>query len=116
VALIINRHDRHHHHGPREIEWALGVPVAAVVPHDHRHTQRALTAQRPLVTGGGRASQVLLDLAQRAHGGDIVLPPEPGTRQRKGPLGRILELRPRRSKGMRAGERIADGDYVADLS
>ncbi len=78
VALILNRHDRRYHHGRIEIEWALGVPTPAVIPFDHGSMQRALGAQRPLVLDGrSRAGRALLDLAERVHGGDIVLPPEP---------------------------------------
>jgi Flp pilus assembly CpaE family ATPase len=83
VALVINRHDRRYHHGRREIEWALGAPAAAVVPYDHRGVQRALAAQRPLVMERRtRAGRALLDLAARAHGGRVVLPPEPGANER----------------------------------
>lgn len=78
LALILNRHDRRYHHGRADIEWALGVPAAAVIPHDHRAVQRALAAQRPLVLEArSRAGRAVLDLAERVHGGSIVLPPEP---------------------------------------
>lgn len=78
LALILNRHDRRYHHGRAEIEWALGVPAAAVIPYDHRAAQRALLAQRPLVLErGSRAARPLRDLAARVHGGRVTLPPEP---------------------------------------
>lgn len=78
VALILNRHDRRYHHGRGEIEWALGTPTAVMVPFDHGGVQRALAAQRPVVLDErSRAGRALLDLAERVHGGGIVLPPEP---------------------------------------
>lgn len=77
VALVINRHDRRHHYTQAEIEWVLKTPTAAVIPHDYHAAQRALADQMPLVLDrGGRAQRVLLDLAGRIHGGQIILPPE----------------------------------------
>jgi MinD-like ATPase involved in chromosome partitioning or flagellar assembly len=78
VALVVNRWDPCFHHGRSEIEWALELPVAAIVPHDHRAAQDALAAQRPLVLARrSRAASALLDLAGRLHAGEIVLPAEP---------------------------------------
>jgi MinD-like ATPase involved in chromosome partitioning or flagellar assembly len=78
IALIVNRHDHRYHHGRAEIDWALGVPTAAVLPWDHSGAQRALAAQRPVVLNGpSRLGRGLLALADRVHGGKIVLPPEP---------------------------------------
>jgi MinD-like ATPase involved in chromosome partitioning or flagellar assembly len=78
LALVINRHDRRYHHGRAEIEWALGVPSAAVLPWDHAGAQQALAAQRPIVLNGpSRLGRGLLELANRVHGGKVVLPPEP---------------------------------------
>jgi Flp pilus assembly CpaE family ATPase len=75
VALIINRHDRRHGHSRTEIEWALNLPVGALVPYDQGGLQRALRDQRPLVLDGrSRAARALLDLAERVHGGSIELP------------------------------------------
>lgn len=83
VALTINRHDRRYHHGRGEIEWALGVPTAAVLPYDHGGAQRALMTQRPVVLNGrSRLGRALLDLAERVYGGRIVLPPEPASNGR----------------------------------
>lgn len=77
VGLILNRYDPRYHHGRSEIEWALEVPVAAVIPQDHRAAERALADQRPLVLNGkSRAAKAFLDLAARVHGGKILLPPE----------------------------------------
>jgi MinD-like ATPase involved in chromosome partitioning or flagellar assembly len=68
ISLIVNRHDRHHHHGRSEIEWALGLPTTAVIPFDHAGVQRALIAQRPVVFDRrSRAGKALLELATRIH-------------------------------------------------
>ncbi len=78
LALVINRYDARSHHPRAEIEWALGTPIAAIIPFDHRAAERALAAQRPLVLEGrGRAARALLELAERVHGGSIALPPDP---------------------------------------
>lgn len=118
TALIVNCHDRRYHHDRAEIEWALGVPTAAVIPHDHRAVQRALMAQRPLVLDRrSRAARALLDLAERVHGGSIALPPEPGTNGRARwrnwvPAVRIPWPRPGgAARSLEKGE--LDGDYVA---
>ena len=75
VSLIVNRHDSRHHHSRSEIEWHLGVPIAAVIPFDHAATERAITDQSPLVLdGSSRAARAILDLAERLHAGHIHLP------------------------------------------
>ncbi len=85
VALVVNRHDRRHHHGRGEIEWALGLSATAMVPYDHGGTERAIAAQRPAVLDArSRAGQALLDLARRIDGGQLVLPPEPEAGRRSG--------------------------------
>ncbi|MHB1131022.1 MAG: hypothetical protein ACYC4L_01400, partial [Chloroflexota bacterium] len=117
LALIVNGHDRHFHHGRAEIEWALGIPAAAVVPHDHAAAQRALAAQRPLVLEGrGRAARALLDLAERVHGDRVLLPPEEargGMRlfERLPLLGRAFGLRQPHGNGRKGvpGGRHATG-------
>ncbi|HET7772106.1 MAG TPA: hypothetical protein VFN74_25260 [Chloroflexota bacterium] len=77
LALVLNRHDRRHHHGRAEIEWNLGVPAAAVVPFDQAGAQRTLAGARPLVLDDrSRAGRALLELAGRLHGGQLLLPPE----------------------------------------
>jgi len=83
-ALIVNHHDRRHGHSRTEIEWALNLPVAALVPNDHGGLQRALRDQRPLVLDNrSRAARALLDLAGRVYGGSIELPVEQTGRGRK---------------------------------
>jgi hypothetical protein len=53
------------------------------VPYDNPGVQKALAAQRPLVHGRGPAARALLDLAERVHGGELVLPPEPAKQGRR---------------------------------
>ena len=77
VAVIVNRHSRRLHHSQSEIEWALGLATAAMIPNDHVAVQSAVSAQRPLILGGrGSAARSLLDLAERIHGGTVSLPPD----------------------------------------
>jgi MinD-like ATPase involved in chromosome partitioning or flagellar assembly len=117
VALILNRHDRRYHHGRSEIEWALGVPAAAVIPFDHGSMQRALGAQRPLVLDGrSRAGRALLDLAERVHGGEVVLPPEPTADARPRWRRWLAQVRlpwPRRVGVVAPTKEAAYGDDVA---
>ena len=75
VHLVINRHDRRHHHRIPEIEWALGLPATAVIPFDYPHVQRALAAQQPLVHDRrSRVGRALRDLAAHIHRGRVVAP------------------------------------------
>lgn len=90
IALVINRYDRHVHHPRVEIEWTLGHPIAAIIPEDPGHVQRALLAQCPVVLDRrSRAGRSLLDLAERVHGGRIALPPEGTAKRRQNWLGRL---------------------------
>lgn len=90
VSIIVNRHDRRHSHSRTEIEWALSVPVAALVPYDHAALQRALRDQRPLVLDNrSRSARALLDLAERVHGGSLELPAEPAKSGSRRWLGRV---------------------------
>jgi MinD-like ATPase involved in chromosome partitioning or flagellar assembly len=85
LALVVNRYDRRYHYRRSEIEWALGVGAAAVVPFDHAGAERALAAQRPLVLDGrSRAARAVMELADRLHGGSVLLPPEPAADARAG--------------------------------
>jgi Flp pilus assembly CpaE family ATPase len=86
AALLLNRFDRRYHHGRGEIEWTLGVPVGAVIPEDHASAQRAHAMQQPLILDRrSRAGRALLELAERIHGGRIVLPPESPKSPRRWP-------------------------------
>ncbi|HVA85559.1 MAG TPA: hypothetical protein VNF73_04465 [Candidatus Saccharimonadales bacterium] len=111
LALVINRHDRRFHHRRSEIEWALGLPAAAVIPHDQSGIQRALQAQRPVVLDRrSRAGRALLDLAERLHGDRLRLPPEPAPARRlrwprwKPRLPLALPVFARRVRGKQKGE------------
>jgi MinD-like ATPase involved in chromosome partitioning or flagellar assembly len=88
TSLVVNHYDRRRHHRRGEIEWALGVPASAVVPHDHGRVQQALGELRPVVLDQrSAAGRALLDFAERAFGGRLTLPPEPsanGTRRATG--------------------------------
>lgn len=117
VALVINRHDPRYHHPPREIAWALGQPLAALIPNDSAAAQTALLRQQPLVYDRrGRASRSLLDLARRVHGGTIVLPPEPAPAPRVGLLRRIASTRFRRPFGRTASPSGTGGWDEPDLA
>lgn len=77
LALLINGYDRRYHHTRAEIEWALGLLTAAIIPYDHGNVQHALAAQHPLILERrSRAGRALVDLAERVHGGTILLPSE----------------------------------------
>jgi MinD-like ATPase involved in chromosome partitioning or flagellar assembly len=99
VALVVNRHDPRFHHGRTEIEWALGASTACVVPYDHLGVQRALAAQKPALMGRSSAGKALLDLAERIHGGKVVLAPEPERADRRR-WPRLPSLGARRSAGV----------------
>lgn len=95
LALVINRHDRRYHQRRGEIEWALGQPIVAVIPHDHGAVQRALQRQRPVVLDRrSQAGRALLDLAERVHGERLALPPEPSSGHRPPWLGWLPRLHP----------------------
>jgi septum formation inhibitor-activating ATPase MinD len=84
TALVINRYNRRQHSSRNEIEKALRLPLAAMVPDDVHHAQAAIQAQEPLVLRRrSRAGRALLSLAERLHGGDILLPPEPEAERRR---------------------------------
>jgi len=75
TSLVLNRHDPRHHHAREEIEWHLGLPAVAVVPHDHAGMQRAIADQRPVVLDpSSRAGRALIELAERVHHGRLRLP------------------------------------------
>ncbi len=80
ICLVVYGYDRSRKSGqypPTDIEAELGLPVVAVLPYDHVAEQRALSAQQPLVYNHrSKSGRSLLDLAQRIHGGKLVLPPD----------------------------------------
>jgi pilus assembly protein CpaE len=78
LAVVLNRYERRFDHSRSEIEWALGLPLAAIVPYDHPGLRRAALQQQPLVgVSRGPAARALLDLSERVYGGAIQLPPDP---------------------------------------
>jgi Mrp family chromosome partitioning ATPase len=80
TALIINRHHSRFHHSGAEIAWALGLPVAMVVPDDPEGARRALALQRPLAfERRSRAGRAYHELEHRLDRGAI-LPPAGETR------------------------------------
>lgn len=125
LALVVNRHDWRHHHPRGEIEWNLGLSAAAVVPFDHAGAQRAAGAAEPLVFDGrSRAGRALLDLAERTHGGALLLPPEAGADRRRptwrwrgpralAPLA-ALERLVRRRSGLAIPSATAPNDQAPD--
>jgi Flp pilus assembly CpaE family ATPase len=111
TALIVNRHDRRYHHGAQEIGWALGVPVAAVIPNDHHAAQRAVAAQRPLVLDGASpAGRAFVDLAERVHGGRVVVAPD--SAPRRSGLTRLVGSVGRLRRRPTETEKMARGDAV----
>ena len=75
AALVLNRHDARFHHARAEVEWHLGIHVAAVVPFDHASVQRASALQRPLVVDPrSRAARAIVGLAERVHAGRVRRP------------------------------------------
>jgi MinD-like ATPase involved in chromosome partitioning or flagellar assembly len=85
VALVLNRYDGRYHHDRREIEWALGVPVAGVIPCDHAAAHRATEVQQPLAADPrSRAGRALLDLAGRVHQNRVAIPLESDERVHEG--------------------------------
>jgi MinD-like ATPase involved in chromosome partitioning or flagellar assembly len=118
LALLINGHDRRYHHTRAEIEWALGLLTAAIIPYDHGSVQRALAVQHPLILERrSRAGHSLVDLAERVHGGTILLPSE--TKVERGGR-RVGWHRPqfgRRGRSVRSTEHGGeDGEYAAPIS
>ncbi|MDE3075050.1 MAG: P-loop NTPase [Chloroflexota bacterium] len=117
LALVVNRHDHRHHHRRKELEWALQVPLAALIPFDQAGVQRALAAQTAAVLHErNRIGRAALQLAGRLHGGDIVLPPDPERAPRRfNPLSRLsaasILRRPARSS-TRQSEESVSGDAV----
>jgi hypothetical protein len=82
MALVLNRHDGRFHHGRAEVEWALELTAAAIIPHDQAGVQSALAARRPVVCAArSRAGRAVLDLAERICRGSIALPAEPPARR-----------------------------------
>jgi MinD-like ATPase involved in chromosome partitioning or flagellar assembly len=82
AGLIVNRyHQRYHHDELMRIEEALELPVVGVLPVDFAAIQRALGEGRPVVCDPrSKLRKPLQELAERVHGGPVVLQPSPDTR------------------------------------
>lgn len=109
IALVLNQYDRRRHQAPTQIAWALAVPAAAVLPADHAAVERALLTHQPLLFARqSRLAVALLELADRIHGGAILLPAEEARS-----LSRLGRLRARLSRrpvnGGEGRERHAGG-------
>jgi MinD-like ATPase involved in chromosome partitioning or flagellar assembly len=63
MAVVLNRKEGRGRYGEAEAERALGVPVVAAVPEDRRAARRAIEAQLPITTVGGRPAPELRCLA-----------------------------------------------------
>lgn len=102
LAVVVNRYERRFDHSRAEIEWALGLPLAAIVPYDHAAVRRAMVLQQPLVcVSRGPGTRALLDLSERVYGEAIHLPPDPEKvplRKRLRPRFRLPRLGGRREQ------------------
>lgn len=75
AALAVNQHDARRHQRPAAIGWALGAPIAAVLPQDRAAIERAVAERSPLLFDRrSRLAAALLAFADRVHGGRILLP------------------------------------------
>ncbi len=63
MAVVLNRREGRGRYGMTEVERALAVPVLAAVPEDRRAARRAVEAQLPMTTVGGRVARELRRLA-----------------------------------------------------
>ena len=61
--VVLNRREGRRRYGTAEVERALGMPVLAAVPEDRRAARRAVEAQLPMTTVGGRVARELRRLA-----------------------------------------------------
>jgi len=78
LAVVLNRYERHFDYRRGAIEWALQLPLAAMLPYDHRRARAALAHQQPLVWRSRRgAAGALLELSERIYGGQVRLPAVP---------------------------------------
>lgn len=68
VALVLTRAGGLRFHGAAEVEEALDVPVAAVLPEDRGAYSRAAAAQEPVTRAGGPAARAIAQLAAALAG------------------------------------------------
>ena len=74
LRAAVNRRAGRLHYSAREVERALGLPVAGVVREDAESARRAVWRQIPLPAAEGRASADLHALAAALRGPDAVAP------------------------------------------
>jgi Flp pilus assembly CpaE family ATPase len=63
LSVLINRREGRTGYGAAEVEQALALPVAAVLPEDRRAARRARAEQLPVTAGGGKVARGLRALA-----------------------------------------------------
>ena len=99
AGLVVNRYDRRYHEADLDqIEQALELPLVGVLPLDTAAIQRALFEGRPVVCDPrSKLRRPLLELAERVHGGRVV-----------------LEAAPRKHRGLPVPRRL--GAAVASLT
>ena len=113
LAVVVNRYDKRQHHSRKEIEWNLGLPLAALVPYDRPAMERALAKQRPAVLDRkSRAGRGLLDMAARLHGDRLFLPPDEQPRRTKKILTWRMPALPRILPGFRRPVPVTDEPLV----
>jgi Flp pilus assembly CpaE family ATPase len=76
LGVVINQHRSHRDYDRWELEYAFGEPLSAVLPFDPNACWRATERKRPAVFTDHRSalSRLLVQLAERLHGGRIELP------------------------------------------
>ncbi len=72
IRAAVNRREGRDHYGRREVERALGIPVAGVVREERETARRAVALQLPLPAVGGRVVSDLRALAVALAGPDAV--------------------------------------------
>lgn len=79
AGLVVNRYDRRYHEADLDqIEQALELPLVGVLPLDTAAVQRSLFEGRPVVCDPrSKLRRPLLELAERVHGGRVVLEAAP---------------------------------------
>jgi MinD-like ATPase involved in chromosome partitioning or flagellar assembly len=78
AGLLVNRFDQRYHRAELEqIEAALELPIVGVLPVDFAAVQRALGEGRPVVSDPrSKLRRPLQELAERVHGGRVLVPTE----------------------------------------
>ena len=82
AGLVVNRYERRYHQAHvDQIEQALELPLVGVLPLDTAAVQRSLSEGRPIVCDPrSKLRRPLQELAERVHGGRVVLEAAPRRR------------------------------------